>query len=200
MDGPQHATSETHTFRNTRQAKIWWVGSQSVQQKLLSYFRTLTSMSLPRTWLRKECKKSISNDVIQIFRKEKLSRQGNNIPFFPLRIAITQDPLNTSISDGSPKQQKPNPFPRIMLAVDCLKFFVLKDSDYKGNITNTRSRFVAMIFEDKKQGGEKVTSDRLHVKQRTRDLSHCLYLACYYVPCISIKHPDVLFKDTSKKT
>jgi hypothetical protein len=36
-----------------------------------------------------------------------------------------------------------------MLTVDFLKFFVLTDSDYKGNITTARRRFVAMIFEDK---------------------------------------------------
>jgi len=36
-----------------------------------------------------------------------------------------------------------------MLTLDFLKFLVLKNSDYKGNITTARRRFVATICEDK---------------------------------------------------
>jgi len=52
----------------------------------------------------------------------------------------------------------------------------------------------------KKQSGEKVTPDRLHVKQRIRDLRQCLYLTCYYVPRRTIEHPVVPFKGTNKKS
>jgi hypothetical protein len=48
-----------------------------------------------------------------------------------------------------------------MLSVDLLKFCVLTDSDYKGNVTTAGRRFVATICEDIRNKMEKkVTSDR----------------------------------------